>query len=333
MEPMLHTKRASGREPAAASLPKTMKAAVVDVAGSPDVFRIADVPVPQLKRDHAIIALDFASVGIWDAKERAGEWREITPGTILGADGAGTVVAVGDKVENLSVGDRAYAYSYDNAEGGFYAEYVSVRGDRAALVPPQIRQDVAGAMPCVALTALAGLEALEVKPGDVLLVFGASGGVGALAVWLGSGMKAEVVGTARPDAHGYVRSLGAAHVIAPHAPHLESAIARASPPGWDKALVTASGDTLPAFLTPLKHAAPVAYPEGVEPEPVAPHHPVKAVNGESSRDAFARLAAAISVRTLPLELTMYRLADVAEAHRRIERGHVVGKVVLRIREA
>src|ERR1700688_2404496 len=221
---MLRTEHASGREPAAAELPKTMKAAVVDAAGPPDAFRIADVPVPRLRRDHAIIALDFASVGIWDAKERAGEWREITPGTILGADGAGTVVAVGERVEHLRVGDRGYAYSYDNREGGFYAEYVSVLGDRAAPVPPQIKQDVAGAMPCVALTALAGLEALGVKRDEVLLVFGASGGVGSLGVWLGSGVKAKVVGTARPDAHEYVHSLGAEHVISPHARRLESVI-------------------------------------------------------------------------------------------------------------
>ncbi len=113
---MLRTELASGREAAAAPLPKTMNAAVVDAAGAPDAFRIADVPLPQVKRDHAIIALDFASVGIWDAKERSGEWREITPGTILGADGAGTVVALGKEVEHLRVGDRVYAYGYDNPE-------------------------------------------------------------------------------------------------------------------------------------------------------------------------------------------------------------------------
>jgi NADPH:quinone reductase len=330
---MLRTKHASGREPAAAALPKTMKAAVVDAAGPPDVFRIVDVPVPPPKHDHAIIALDFASVGNWDAKERAGEWRDIKPGTILGADGAGTVVAVGERVEHLSVGDRVYAYSYDNREGGFYAEYVSVLGDRAARVPPQIRQDVAGAMPCVALTALAGLEALGVKRDEVLLVFGASGGVGSLGVWLGSGMKVKVVGTARPDAHEYVHSLGAMHAISPHAGRLESVMARASLPGWDAALVTANGDTLPEFLSHLKQGAPVAYPEGVEPEPVAPRHPVIAFNGVSSRKAFERLEQATGERVLPLALTAYPLADVAEAHRRVERGHVVGKIVLRIRES
>lgn len=332
MGPMIRTERTGGRRPAT-TLPKTMKAAVLDAAGPPDAFRITEVPAPTLKRDHAIIALDFASVGIWDAKERAGEWRDVSPGTILGADGAGTVVAVGAEVEHLAVGDRAYAYSYDNPDGGFYAEYVSVRASHAARVPQQIRQDVAGAMPCVALTALAGLEKLKIRRDQVLLVFGASGGVGSLGVWLGSGgLHAKAVGTARPDAYGYVQSLGASHVIPPHARHMESEIARASLSGWDAALVTASGDSLPAFLAHLKHGAPVAYPEGVEPEPVAVNHPVIAVNGTASRKEFTRLEELIGVRTLPLQLTVYPLADVAEAHRRVERGHVVGKIVLRIHE-
>jgi NADPH:quinone reductase-like Zn-dependent oxidoreductase len=225
-----------------------------------------------------------------------------------------------------------YAYSYDNPDGGFYAEYVSVRASHAARVPAQIRQDVAGAMPCVALTALAGLEALEIKRDHVLLVFGASGGVGSLGVWLGSGMKAQVVGTARPDAHAYVQSLGASHVIDPHAPQIESEMARASLAGWDAALVTASSGTLPVFFKHLKRGAPVAYPDGVEPEPIAPRHPVVAVNGKASRKEFARLEAAIGVRTLPLQLTVYPLSRVADAHRRVEQGHVVGKIVLRIRE-
>src|SRR3981081_2563421 len=134
IEPMIRTERTSEREPAAANLPKTMKAAVVDAAGPPNTFRIADVPVPRLKRDHAIIALDFASVGIWDATERAGDWRDITPGTILGADGAGIVVAAGRDVEHLRVGDRVYAYSYDNPDGGFYAEDGRVRTSHAASV-------------------------------------------------------------------------------------------------------------------------------------------------------------------------------------------------------
>ena len=110
------------------------------------------------------------------------------------ADGSGTIAAVAADVSKFKVGDRVYSYSYGNPPGGFHAEYVSVLADRVAHLPAQLEMPVAGGMPCVALTALAGLEALKVKSGQTVFVFGASGGVGSLAVWLASVAGATVVG-------------------------------------------------------------------------------------------------------------------------------------------
>jgi NADPH2:quinone reductase len=87
-----------------------------------------------------------------------------------------------------------------------------------------------------------GLETLKATRGQTILVFGASGGVGSCAVWLGSAKGATVVGTARSDAQEYVRSLGAAHTIDPNSPEHEAAIKRAAKDGFDAALVTASSD-------------------------------------------------------------------------------------------
>lgn len=98
------------------------------------------MPVPRLTRGHVIIELDYASVGSWDAKLRSGAWGEIEPGTILGADGSGTVVQVAADVHRLCVGDRVYSCSYQNPGGGFYAEYVSVRDDRVERVPAQLER-------------------------------------------------------------------------------------------------------------------------------------------------------------------------------------------------
>lgn len=142
----------------ASNLPKTMKAAVLDKAGPPEAIHIMSVPVPHLTRDHVIIKLDYASVGIWDAKQRSGAWGAVKPGTILDADGAGTVAAVSSDVTRLRIGERVYSFSYGNPHGGFYAEYVSVPADRVERVPDQLDQKVAGAMPCVALTAHSGLR-------------------------------------------------------------------------------------------------------------------------------------------------------------------------------
>ncbi len=314
-----------------ATLPKTMRAVVLDGAGPPEALHIAEVPVPPLPREHVMIALDFASVGSWDAKLRSGDWGPVAPGTVLGADGAGTIAAVGEDVDEFRVGDRVYAYSYQNANGGFYAEYVSVRADHAAPVPPQLREPIAGALPCVALTALAAVDAVGDIRETTVLVFGGSGGVGSLAVWLSAVRKATVVATGRPDTHEYLRRLGAAHAIDPNSRYRDDDIMSAAPRGFDAAIATANSDALPAFLTHLRSGAPLAYPDGVEPEPIAERHPVLVVNGESNRKTWTELNETIGTREIPLEVTVFEFDDVVAAHRRIEQGHVVGKLVLRIR--
>ncbi len=307
-----------------------MKAVVVDKSGPPNTLHIKDVPVPTLAPNHVLIALEYAGVGVWDAEQRAGSWGTVKPGTILGADGSGTIAAVGSQVTQFSVGDRVYAYSYGNSTGGFYAEYVSVPADRVGHVPTQLEMKVAGGMPCVALTALAGLEVLNVTSDQSLLVFGASGGVGSLAVWLGSAGGASVVGTARPDAQEYVRSLGAAHTIDANSSERQSVIERVAKAGFDGCLITANGKTLADFLSHLKPKAPLAFPNGVEPKPSLQGHPGHAFDAEMSSKAIEGLNAAIGSRTIPLRTQVYAFKDVVEAHRRIEEGHVVGKIVLRI---
>lgn len=315
------------------ALPKMMKAAVIDRAGPPGSIRVKNVPVPKLTRGHVIVALDYASVGSWDAAQRAGEWGAVKRGTILGVDGSGIVAAVASDVKRLRVGDRVYSFSYRNPRGGFHAEYVSIAAERVEHVPDQLEQSIAGAMPCVALTALAGLKTLKTKRGSALLVFGASGGVGSLAVWLASNaVGASVTGTARLDAHDYVRSLGADHVVDPHSSLREAAIKRAAPANFDGALVTANGEDLSAFSAHLKPRAPLAFPNGVEPEPHARGHRALAFDGEMSRKAFSELNKAIGSRKLALRVQVFSLDRVSEAHRRIEQGHIVGKIVLRIRE-
>jgi NADPH2:quinone reductase len=313
------------------ALPETMKAAVVETAGPPSALHIKDVPVPRLAHNHVIIALEYAGLGMWDAAHRAGSWGAVKPGTILGADGSGTIAAVGADVSQFKVGDRVYSYSYGNPSGGFHAEYVSVPAERVAHVPAQLEMSVAGAMPCVALTALSGLELLKVNRGQKLLVFGASGGVGSFAVWLANVAGATVVGTAQPDAQEYVRSLGAERTINPNSSQRESLLKRIVPTGFDAALVAANGDLLPAFLSHLKTGAPFAYPNGVEPKPHFSGHHGSAFDGAMSHEAFVRLNAAIGSRTIPLRIKTFPLKDVIEAHRRIEHGHVLGKIVLRIR--
>lgn len=306
-------------------LPETMRAAVIDEAGPPNVIQLRTVPVPRLTRDHVVIALDYASAGSWDAQTRSGAWGDVKKGTILGADGSGRVAAVSSDVHRLKVGDRVYSYSYDNPHGGFYAEYVSVPAERVELVPEQIDQKVAGAIPCVGLTAHAGLLALNLKNEWQLGVYGASGGVGSTAVWLGANsFDAVVTATGRPDTHQYLRRLGATHAIDHHS-------TLRGVPELDAAFVTANGDTLEKFLSHLREGAPFSYPNGVEPEPELKGHKAIGVDGGMSRSAFEEFNAAIGAKTIPLHVEEYTLDRVVDAHERLDQGHVVGKIVLKVR--
>src|SRR4051812_31337304 len=105
------------------SIPRTMKAAVIDQFGGPEVIHTQSLPVPAPNRGQVLIRLDAAGIGVWDPYVRDGGLQIGTPEfpMIIGNDGAGTVVALGPDTTRFRVGDHVYAYSMD---GGFYAEYV-----------------------------------------------------------------------------------------------------------------------------------------------------------------------------------------------------------------
>ena len=141
-------------------------------------------------------------MGAWDPFEREGGFAKRF-GTeqkfpyVLGTDGAGTVVRVGEQVSGFKEGDRVYAAVLANPKGGFYAEFAAVKADNVAHVPDKLTTEQAGVMLSDALTALQGLDdMLDLKPGETLMIFGAGGGIGHLAVQLAKRMGARVLAVA-----------------------------------------------------------------------------------------------------------------------------------------
>src|SRR6266516_2733443 len=163
-----------------------MRAAAIDRYGPPSVLKVHELPMPKVGAQEVLIAIDTAGVGGWDARTRAGKWAEGDDDDfprILGVDGAGTIIAIGGHVRHLKPGDRVYAYSYDNPRGGFYAEYVAVAASKVARIPRGLDLLSAGAIPTIALTALQGVDdALKIKDGESVIIHGASGNVGMLAL-------------------------------------------------------------------------------------------------------------------------------------------------------
>jgi NADPH2:quinone reductase len=314
------------------SIPQQMKAAAFDRFGGPEVLHTETLPVPRLEANQVLVRLDSAGIGVWDPYVRSGEVELGRGGfpRVIGNDGAGEVVAVGDEVERFRVGDRVYAYSFD---AGFYAEYVALDEDAVAPIPPGLSPEEAGALGADGVTAVRGLDGqLHLASGQTLMVYGASGGIGHLAVQLAKRMGARVFAVASgPDGVALVRKLGADVAVDGKRDDVARAARDFAPGGLDAALVLVHGDSLDAALAAMRQGGRVAHPNGVEPVPRAPEGvTVLAYDGVPGRDALERLNQLIAAGPFHVELgRVYRLEDAAQAHRDIGQHHL-GKFALRI---
>ena len=200
------------------------------------------------------VAVEAASVNGIDAATAAGYLWDMLPHTFpvaLGRDFAGRVEAIGDGVTGFQVGDRvAGVIAGMTLGGGAIADQVTVDAATAAVVPEAVSSAQAAGLGLVGLTATALIDALELGAEDVVLVSGATGGVGAIAVQLAASTGAKVIGTSRPDSADFVRGLGA-HEVVDYTADLPTAVKAVAPEGLT-AVVHAAGDAaaLAALLQP-----------------------------------------------------------------------------------
>jgi NADPH:quinone reductase-like Zn-dependent oxidoreductase len=196
-----------------------MKAIVYTEYGPPDVLQLREVEKPVPKDNEVLVEVKAVSVNAYD-------WHLLTAdifpmrlmgvglfkpkNTILGADIAGRVEAVGRNVKQFQPGDEVFG---EIGHGGF-AEYACAPESRLALKPANLSFEEAAAVPMAALTALQGLRDVgQIRPGQKVLINGASGGVGTFAVQIAKSFGAEVTAVCSPRNLDQSRSLGADHVI------------------------------------------------------------------------------------------------------------------------
>lgn len=315
------------------NIPTEMKAAAVDRFGGPEVLHTETVPVPELGPKEILLRVDTAGIGVWDPWMREGgaDAGNTQFPYVMGNDGAGEVIAVGPGVRRLEVGDRAWAYQ---AEGGFYAEYVKVREDHAAKIPDSLDAREAGALGADGITAIEGLDDhLRVRKNQRVMIVGASGGIGHIAVQLAKRMGAKVLAVASgDDGVELVKRLGADAACDGKRDDVAKAAKEFAPKGLDAALILAGGEQIDAALeAAMKRPGRIAHPNGVEPVPKAPEG-VKliAYDGTPRADAFDRLNALIAKAPFHVELSKtYSLDEVPEAHREVEQHHL-GKLAITI---
>ena len=324
--------RRTGRPPVA--IPATMRAAAIDRFGGPDAIRLHTLPVPEIDERGVLIAVHTCGVAGWDADMREG-WSP-TGGTkfpfVLGTDGSGTVVKLGSRVRRFEIGDKVYAASFEKA--GWYAEYVAVGSHQAARLPQGLDLTHAGAIPIVGATALPGIDdVLHVKRGEDIVVHGASGGVGSLALQFAKQRGARVLATGPgDDGVAFVRRLGADAAVDGRHGDLETAARQFAPDGIDAVLALVGGEQLERCLRAVRPGGRVAYPEGVEPAPRKRRGiEVLSYNGSFESADLERLGRATHAAKLKIPIAArYPLEEAAQAHVRLAQGHVFGKIILRI---
>jgi NADPH:quinone reductase-like Zn-dependent oxidoreductase len=194
----------------------TMRAIVQDGYGTADVLRLAQVPTPGIGANEVLIRVHAAGLdrGTWHLMTGQPYLLRLIFGLrrpkqpIAGRDVAGTVAAIGSAVTRFAVGDEVFGVG-----PGSFAEYAVAREDKLVRKPATLSFAQAAVVPVSATVALQAVDAGRIRPGQRVLITGASGGVGSYAVQLAKAFGAQVTGVCSTAKVDLVRSLGADHVV------------------------------------------------------------------------------------------------------------------------
>ena len=298
-----------------------MKAIQFSEFGGPEVLKLVELDDPRPGPGQIRIRVRAAAVNPIDWKIRSGAMGGDLPRR-TGVEVAGIVDELGEGVGDVAVGDRVFA----NAAGGAAELALS---SFYAVIPPSLDFVAAAALPVAAETAVRTLDLLGVRPGQTLVINGASGGVGITTVQFARERGARVIGTASPANQDYVRSFGAAPTT--YGDGLAERVRQLAPDGVDRALDAAGGGALPALVELTGSADRVVT---IADYAGAQQTGVRFTGGAGAERATSALEdAAVLVEagrlSVPVAKT-FPLADIAEAHRISQKGHPGGKLVLTV---
>jgi len=252
--------------------PETMRAMALARHGAAELPRPCDLPIPEPGPGQLLVRVHAAGVGRWDLHEREGAFAR-TPGPrtrfphVTGSEGAGVVIAAGSEVRGFHEGDRIYGLvPHRNPKGGCHAQFALFDAGYAWRVPPWLSLDQAAVLPVDGGIALRGLrDVLQARTGDSLVLLGASGGIGHLALQLARNLGLRTLAIASgDDGVRLAERLGADVAIDGRKPGIERAIARFAPPGGGLALLTAGGDAAARVVAAMPRGSRITWPNGVD---------------------------------------------------------------------
>lgn len=322
----------------ATKLPLSMRALVIDRPGAPDELHLAEVPAPIAVLDELLVRVVAAGVNPIDAKTRAGKGvsAAITAyPAVLGNDFSGVVVSSPYEAFALRPGDEVYGMARVPRTSGSYAEYVAVSSTSVSRKPKRLSHIEAAAVPLAALTAWGMVVDLAgAAPGQRMLIHAGSGGVGHFAVQFAKAFGVHVIATGSTRNLDFLRRLGADEVIDYTVTRFDEVLT-----GLDSVIDLIGNvhdNTGTRSLSVLREGGIlVNAPTGSWPTMAADAAAagVDATGFKVAADARTLdwISELIEDGTVRVHVDgVFELAEGAEAHREIERGHTRGKIVLRI---
>jgi NADPH:quinone reductase-like Zn-dependent oxidoreductase len=302
------------------------KAVRFDHYGGPDVLEVVEVDRPVPASGQALVRVKAAGINLGEAKIREGLMHAVFPATFpsgQGSDLAGVIEDVGPDVDGFEAGDEVIGFTDERAS---QAELVVVEARNLTRRPPNVPWEVAGSLFVVGCTAWAAVRAVSLSPRDTLVISGAAGGVGSLAVQLARRQESTVIGLASERNHNWLSEHGAIPVT--YGDGVADRIREAADGRVDAFIDTVSPDYVELALE-----------LGVKPEridmisnpPAGQRLGVKTDGNMvgASPEVLAELARLIERGELELPITRtYPLGEVREAFRELEKRHLRGKIVL-----
>ncbi len=319
---------------AAAAETETMRAVVLREFGGPEVLGVEQVPVPQPILTEVQVRVMAAGVNPVDFKTRTGRGMARVlgePPICPGWDVAGVVTEIAPGVTRFAVGDEVFGMPWFPRQAGAYAEYVTAPARHFAAKPHALSIEEAGALPLAGLTAWQiVVDTVRVQEGDDVLVHGAAGGVGHLAVQIARARGANVVATARREQAEWLAELGAERVIDYREEDFAALLSDLD------AVIDCHGSHGESSLEVLRPGGiVVVVPSGASPElvEVARGRGLRATGFLVEPDpvGLAGLAALVEAGQLQVRVDrVFDLEQAADAHRLAEASHGGGKIVLRV---
>jgi len=314
---------AFGQTPAA-----TMKAAVVNEYGGPEVLKYQDAPRPEPKEDEILVRVMAAAVNPVDSYVRQGKFLKGTLPMIIGSDIAGVVEKAGANAKQFKPGDAVYCY-LAVTRGGAYAEFAIAKESETALKPKNMSFEEAAAVPLAGTTAWQALiDSAKIKNGQTILIHGGSGGVGSFAIQIAKARGLKTIATASTEHQDVLKQLGVDQAVDYKTTKFEDVVKDV-----DVVLNCVRADALARSYGVVKKGGVIV---SITDEPDQSEcakrgvscsrmgaHPEAKVLEELTKLIDAGKMKSIVSQTFPL-------AEASKAHEQIETRHTLGKIVLKI---